>query len=117
MCWTKREMVAALVLGASAVAAGAGAPRTAKAEPSAKVTVQRVRNGGIQPQVAVDSKGVIHLITYSGDAGGGDIFYIRSVDGGTTFSEPLQVNHQPGSAIAIGSIRGAHLAVGKNGRV
>src|SRR5207253_4479287 len=36
---------------------------------------------------------------------------------GETFSEPLRVNRHPGSAIAIGNIRGAHLAVGKNGRV
>jgi hypothetical protein len=33
------------------------------------------------------------------------------------FSKPVRVNSQPGSAIAIGSIRGAHLAIGKANRV
>jgi hypothetical protein len=47
----------------------------------------------------------------------GDLYYVRSRDGGATFSAPLQVNSQPGSAIAAGNIRGAHIAVGKNGRV
>src|SRR5262249_20447454 len=40
----------------------------------------------------------------------------RSRDGGGEFSRPLRVNSQPGSTIATGNIRGAHLAVGKNGR-
>src|SRR5204863_2287972 len=32
------------------------------------------------------------------------------------FSKPIRVNSQAGSAIAIGNIRGAHLALGRNGR-
>src|SRR5947209_16049514 len=39
-----------------------------------------------------------------------------SEDAGRTFSTPLQVNSRAGSAIAVGNIRGAHLALGKNGR-
>ena len=35
---------------------------------------------------------------------------------GSHFSTPLRVNSRPGSVIATGTIRGAHLAVGKNGR-
>src|SRR5207253_5758314 len=46
-----------------------------------------------------------------------DIYYVRSTDSGASFSDPLKVNSHPGSAIAVGNIRGAHLAVGKNGRV
>ncbi len=84
---------------------------------SSRVTLVRTPDGGIQPQAAVDSKGVVHLIYYKGDAGGGDIFYARQQPGETSFSKPLPVNTQPGSAIAAGSIRGAQLAVGKNGRV
>jgi hypothetical protein len=72
---------------------------------------------GIQPQVAVDCKGVLHLIYFRGDPRHGDICYVRSTDSGETFSRPLRVNSVDGSAIAIGNIRGAHLAVGKNGRV
>src|SRR6266540_3972893 len=72
---------------------------------------------GIQPQAAVDGKGVVHLIYYKGEGGGGDIFYVRQVPGQETFSKPTQVNSQPKSAMAAGTIRGAQLAVGKNSRV
>jgi hypothetical protein len=39
------------------------------------------------------------------------------VDQGVTFSSALKVNSHPGSAIAAGNIRGAHIALGRNGRV
>lgn len=87
------------------------------AESAAKVKRLRVPQQGIQPQVVVDGKGVVHMIYYGGDARHGDIFYVRSTDEGGTFSRPLRVNSGAGSAIAIGNIRGAHLAVGKQGRV
>ena len=84
---------------------------------SHKVTVVRVPAGGIQPQVAVDENGAVHMIYYQGDPQNGDLYYVRSRDGGATFSTPLRVNSSPGSAIAVGNIRGGHLAIGKNGRV
>jgi hypothetical protein len=65
----------------------------------------------------MDGKGVLHMIYYQGDPRHGDIFYVRSNDEGAAFSRPLRVNSEQGSAIAIGNIRGAHLAVGKGGRV
>jgi hypothetical protein len=98
-------------------AAGAGAERGAKAGQRANLTVLRVPDKGIQPQVAVDGKGAVHLIYFRGDPGSGDIFYVRSEDAGDKFSRPIRVNSGPGSAIAVGNIRGAQLAVGKNGRV
>jgi hypothetical protein len=81
------------------------------------VTVVRIPGGGVQPQAAVDAKGVVHLIYLKGDPGHSDVEYIRSTDGGDTWSTPLRVNSQPGSAIAIGTVRGAHLALGREGRV
>lgn len=108
---TRREMVAALGWGVGAAALGAAA------EPSAPVVLRRVPDHGIQPQAAVDPKGVVHLIYFRGDPAGGDVFYTRSTDGGDTFSPTLSVNHQPGSAVAVGNVRGAHLAVGRTGRV
>ena len=81
------------------------------------VSLIRVPNQGLQPQVAVDGKGVVHLIYFKGNPAAGDIFYVRSTDGGVTFSAPACVNSQPGSAIATGNIRGAHMAMGRNGRV
>jgi len=82
-----------------------------------RVTLLRTPDKGIQPQAAIDSQGVVHLVYYKGDSGGGDILYARQRAGETSFSTPLPVNHQPGSAIAVGTIRGAQLALGKNGRV
>lgn len=82
-----------------------------------QVTVLRTPEGGIQPQATVDSKGVTHLIYYKGEPNGGDIFYVRRLPGEAEFSKSLRVNSQRGSATAMGTIRGAQLAVGKNGRV
>ncbi len=81
--------------------------------PAAPVTFLRVPDGGIQPQVVVDAQRTTHLIYFKGDARQGDIFYLRSADGGATFSAPMRVNSQPGSAIAAGAIRGAQIAAGK----
>ena len=84
---------------------------------STRIKLLRTPDDGIQPQAAIDSKGIIHLIYYKGAAGAGDIFYVRQEPGQEGFSKPIPVNSQAGSAIAAGSIRGAQLALGKNGRV
>lgn len=81
------------------------------------VKLVRTPDGGIQPQAAVDREGVVHLIYFKGDAARGDIFYVRQEPGQEQFSKPIPVNSQRGSAMAMGTIRGAQLALGKNGRV
>ena len=81
------------------------------------VVVRRVPNGGIQPEAAFDANGVLHLIYFAGTPSGGDLFYVRSTDFGATFTAPVRVNSQPGSAIAVGTIRGGQIAVGRGGRV
>ena len=81
-----------------------------------RVRLHRVPNGGIQPQVALDDRGALHLVYYTGDPHHGDLFYVRSQDGGAGFSRPLPVNERS-SAIAAGTIRGAQLALGRAGRV
>lgn len=107
---TPRNFLAALMLGLSVVP-------FVYAEGATKVTLARVPDDGIQPQCAVNAKGVLHLLYFKGDPGAGDVFYVHSDDYGATFSKPLRVNSKPGSAIAIGNVRGAHLALGRNGRV
>jgi hypothetical protein len=82
-----------------------------------EVVVRRIPDGGVQPQVAVDDHGIAHLIYLKGDPNHCDIFYVHSDDGGRTWSEPLRVNSQAGSAVAIGTVRGAQLALGRGGRV
>ena len=82
-----------------------------------KVKLVRVPDGGIQPQAMVDAKGVVHLIYLKGDPKACDVFYVRQEPGAEGFSKPIQVNSQAGSAIGVGTIRGAQLALGRNGRV
>jgi hypothetical protein len=79
------------------------------------VSLIRVPNGGIQPQVEVQN-GIVHVVYFTGEPEHGDLFYVRSRDYGHTFSTPIRVN-SPHSAIAVGAIRGAQLAIGRNGRV
>ena len=81
------------------------------------VVALRVPHGGIQPEVAPGRDGVIHLVYFAGTPGAGDLFHVSSADGGATFSGPVRVNSQPGSAIATGTIRGAQIAVAPDGRL
>ena len=106
---------AGVVSGGSGCVGSGASPR--QKHERTKVTVVRTPNGGLQPQAVMDSEGVLHLIYFSGDAGGGDCFYVKRKAGEDTFSSPLRINSHPGSVIALGNIRGAHLAVGKGGRV
>ena len=92
-----------------------GVRRTDAAQ--AEVKLMRTPGGGIQPQAVVDGKGVLHLIYFFGEPGGGDVYYVRQAANAAEFSKPIRVNSVPGSVIATGSVRGAHLAVGKGGRV
>src|SRR5262245_50330899 len=87
------------------------------AEPGAAPTVSVVRlpNTGVQPQAAADSRGNVHVIYLVGEPGAADIEYARLTD--TGFSKPIRVNSTPGSAVAIGSVRGPHLAIGRADRV
>lgn len=80
-----------------------------------QVSLQKAPGNGIQPQVAVDSKGTLHVLYFQGEAKGGDLMYVRREAG--KMSPPLRVNSQPGSAIATGTIRGGHIAAGKDGRI
>src|SRR3974390_1921521 len=84
---------------------------------AARVTLIRTPDSGIQPQAAVDSAGVVHLIYYKGDPTGGDIYYAKRAPGQAAFSKSIRVNSRSASAIAMGTIRGAQLAIGRNGCV
>ena len=54
----------------------------------------------------VHSSGVIHLIYLYGDPAAADIGYVRKNPGDSEFSPPIRVNNSPGSAIALGTVRG-----------
>ncbi|GAC1702368.1 MAG: hypothetical protein NVS9B4_07620 [Candidatus Acidiferrum sp.] len=87
-----------------------------KASVAPEITFLRVPNGGIQPQTVIDRDGVVHMIYFKGNAEGGDIEYVRREPNANDFSKPTRVNRDPASAIAIGTVRGPQLAVGRNGR-
>jgi len=83
----------------------------------AGVEYLKTPNGGIQPQVTVDETGIVHLVYFSGDPKSGDLYYCTLNRDETRLSNPVRVNSEPKTAIALGSIRGAQIAVGKNRRV
>jgi hypothetical protein len=92
---------------------GTGAARVT----GARVELLKTPNGGIQPQAAMDGHGVLHLVYLKGDPGAADAYYVRREAGKDGWSAPIRVNSRPGSAIAVGTIRGAQLALGRGGRV
>lgn len=81
----------------------------------AAVSVERLPEGALQPQ-AIAVNGSTHLVYLAGDPKASDVVY-RSRVGAGDWSAPMRANSQPGSAIAIGTIRGPQMALGRNGRV
>ena len=81
------------------------------------VRMLRLPDGGIQPQTIVDDTGVTHVVYFSGDPQAGDLYYVRLLPGEDSFTAPMRVNSEPGSAIAMGTIRGAHIAIGRDRRI
>jgi hypothetical protein len=80
------------------------------------VKLMRTPDNGIQPQVAIDEDHEVHLIYFKGDPAAGDVFYVRKSPRETRFSEAIRVDSVAGSVVALGSVRGAQIALGKDGR-
>jgi hypothetical protein len=59
-------------------------PETTDAATGVKLT--RVPDGGIQPQAAINSEGVLHLIYFGDDPAGGNIYYVRKSPDGEQFA-------------------------------
>jgi len=100
--------VVPLVLLLSACAASAGAPRA---------VAERVPEDGVQPRVAVGPDGSVHLAYLRGDPKAADVVVRHRPSGARAWSAPVTVNSRPGSAVTIGSVRGAQLAVGRGNRL
>ena len=90
-------------------------PATAADAPA--VTLLRAPDSAIQPQAVVDIQGVVHIVAFRGDPGRGDLYYSRRDPATGKLTAPIRVNSEPGSAIAMGTIRGAQVALGRDGRV
>ena len=82
-----------------------------------EVRIEAVPENGVQPEIAVDSAGTTHLVYLKGDPKGCDVRYTKRAKGARDWSAPVSVNNEPKSAIAMGTIRGAQIAVGKGGSV
>ena len=82
-----------------------------------QVGLLRMPQDGFQPQTVLDRDGALHMIYFKGDASAGDIEYVRRAADGKDFSQPIRVNSEPESAVAIGTVRGPQIAIGRNGRV
>jgi hypothetical protein len=87
------------------------------AKAGTKPLILRTPDGGVQPQAAMDANGTLHLVYLKGNPAECDVFYVRWSPGSSQFSKPLRVNSQRGSAVAMGTIRGAQIALGKDQRV
>jgi hypothetical protein len=109
-------LASALVVGIQGIPAPLLAAPDGQSAPS-RVDLLKTPDGGIQPQAAVDVDGTIHLVYFKGDPSGGDLFYTRLEPGRQAFGPPIRINSQPRSAIAVGTIRGGQLALGRDGRV
>ncbi len=78
------------------------------------VLLERVPEDGVQPQIVTTSDGTLHLVYLKGDPRGGDVRYVTKKSGASTWSKPININSTSGSAVAMGTIRGAQIAVGKD---
>jgi hypothetical protein len=91
--------------------------KTVTTPPIPEIRLLRTPNKGIQPQVVVDSEGMLHMIYFRGDASAGDIEYVRRAPGEKVFSSPIRVNSRLRSALAVGTVRGPQMALGREGRI
>lgn len=82
-----------------------------------EVRVERLPAGAMQPVAAVSPDGATHLVWLSGEPGASDVFYQKRGPDIAEPAAPIKVNSVAGSAVATGTVRGAQLAPGKNGRV
>lgn len=90
-------------------------PQTEAASAPA-IRLTRAPASGIQPQAALDTSDRLHLVYYSGPEAAGNLDYVTRNAGSDSWSSPIRINSRPGAAIAVGTIRGPQLALGRGGR-
>jgi len=98
----------ALMVAACLLSRAAFGDAAALAQPSVKIV--QAPAGCFVPDVAVDSKGVLHMVY----AQNRNAWYVRSTDNGATFSRPVQVNSEGDVCFTMGE-RGPKLSVGGDG--
>ena len=87
------------------------------AQDAPAVRTLRLPDGAVQPRIVLDATGGAHVAYLQGDPRASDVFYAKLNDDCTALGVPMRVNSQQRSAVAIGTVRGPDLAIGRNGRV
>jgi len=113
----KTLTVSVCVATAFAISASDNVAGTFSVASSGPVAVVALPGDGIQPQAVIDANDVIHVVFFGGKAAGGDLYYAKLGADGHKISEPVRINSIDGSALATGSVRGAQVALGRNGYV
>src|SRR5262249_8938066 len=70
-------MLTLVLLAPALRPAAAQSPSNVPAQPAATVTIERVPDGGLQPQVALAPDGTLHLLYFRGEPAHGDLFYVH----------------------------------------
>ncbi|MBW7995095.1 MAG: hypothetical protein FVQ81_00705 [Candidatus Glassbacteria bacterium] len=77
-----------------------------------EVRVVQLPGSGIVPDAVVDNSGTVHVAYVDST----DLYYVKSTDGGSSFSAPVRVNSEPGTVLG-GRYRGPDLDLGADGRL
>ena len=80
---------------------------------ASKVRVVATPGDGAVPDAETDGKGAVHLAYVFGE----DVFYAKSTDSGNSFSKPIRVNSEPGTAHPANMFRGPDVAISKGDRL
>ncbi len=107
-----RIFLTSIVLLGLITATLVGLSCTATVPRDGAVQVIAVPGGGRVPDAEIDATGTIHLVYLAGH----NVYYVKSIDGGQTFSKPIRVNTEADFASG-GRYRGPDLAIGKNGLI
>ena len=81
------------------------------------VELMRLPVGAMQPVALTDAGGTVHLVWLQGDPKASEVYYQCLPAGLTNGSHPIQVNAVANTGIAMGTVRGVTLALGRNGKV
>jgi hypothetical protein len=114
-----RNFLIAAILFTAIVTVIRSSHSSPKPDSGAAVVLQPLPDGGIQPQAAVDSKGIVHVVFFKGKPEAGDLYYYRysATAGPASATKPLRVNSRPETAMAMGTIRTEQIAIGQGDRV
>ena len=103
-----RIFLTSIVLLGLITATLVGLSCTATVPGDGAVQVIAVPGGGRVPDAEIDATDTIHLVYLAGQ----NVYYVKSIDGGPTFSKPIRVNTEIDFASG-GKYRGPDLALGK----